>query len=318
MSINTNAVKQLYEACFNCLSDSVSGRTESPISTRAVASSSTFTALAGVGVFMVTFTLTTGGDNITGTIGDDTFKGTYDAAVTDTFGANDFLNGSAGIDTLKIDHLLNVAITPPDDLWTHISNIEKIVINTTGDGAQTITTGAAFQAAFAPAGVNLTTTTSGAGAINLTMTTFTGAATLKTTSVDGAQTIVTGSGVTAVTGATSGAGALNIKGVGLASVLATTTGAGAQTIGDGSGNGVHLVAVTATSAGGAQSITSTSTNAVRVTATSTSGAQTIITGADADVITASTTAPINTITTNGGNDRITILATTTGNYTLDA
>ncbi|MHC5720609.1 MAG: hypothetical protein ACYTX0_53470, partial [Nostoc sp.] len=123
---------------------------------------------------------TTNNDNIVGTTDNDTLNGTYDAAGTDTFSSGDSLNGGSGIDTLYIDHLLDVAITPPDALWTNLSNIENIVINTTGDGAQTITTGTNFETAFAALGVNLTTETSGAGAIDIAMTTFTGMATLKT------------------------------------------------------------------------------------------------------------------------------------------
>jgi Ca2+-binding RTX toxin-like protein len=267
---------------------------------------------------MATYALTTIGDTLTGIIGNDTFNATYDAAAgLDTFNDTDIINGSAGIDTLSISHFQDVAITPPDTLWTGISNIEKIVINTTGDGAQTINTGNAFQAAFGT-GVDLKTTTSGAGAIDIIMTTFTGMAILKTTSVAGAQTITTGSGITVVTGANSGAGAITIKGVGLTSVTATTTGAGAQSIGDGSGNGANLDSVTATSAGGAQSITSTSTNAVTVAAISAAGTQTIITGAGADTITASTTASVNTIDTGDGNDTITISAIASGNYSINA
>ncbi|BAQ65169.1 S-layer family protein [Geminocystis sp. NIES-3709] len=265
---------------------------------------------------MATYTLTINGDNLIGTTGNDTFNGTYDGAVTDTFGANDFLNGDKGIDTLHLDHLLDVAITPPDNLWTNLKNIENIEINTTGNGAQTITTGVNFQTAFASNGVELTTTTSGAGAIDITMTTFTGVATLKTTSGAGAQNIVTGSGATTVE-AISGAGALNIKGVGLNTVFATTTGAGAQTIGDGSGNGVNLTEVTATSAGGAQTITSTSINDVVVKAISSAGKQIITTGSGSDIITASTTSATNIINTGDGNDKVTIFPTTSGNYSVN-
>lgn len=264
---------------------------------------------------MAIYTLTTNNDTLVGTPGNDTFNATYDAAVTDTLGAGDILNGSGGIDTLSIVHGLDVAISPPDTLWTGISNIEKLVITTTGNGAQTITTGVNFQAAFAPAGVDLTTTTIGAGAINIAMASFTGVATLTTASTAGAQTIETGSGSTAVT-ATSGAGALNIKGVGLAQVAATTTGSGAQTIGDAGGNGANLVAVAAISAAGAQTITSTSTSDAAVIALSAAGTQHIITGAGNDVITAATSAPINTIDAGAGNNVITILATATGNYTI--
>ncbi|MBE9196578.1 hypothetical protein IQ219_14975 [Synechocystis sp. LEGE 06083] len=243
---------------------------------------------------MATFNLKITNDNFTGDINDDIFNGIYDAAVTDTFNSGDTLDGGLGIDTLHIDHLLDVAITPPDALWSNLKNIEKVVINTTGDGAQTITTGVDFEAAFAPLGVELTTTTTGAGAINLTTASFTGEATFNTTSIAGAQTILTGSGATTVN-AESDAGALNIKGVGLNTVFANTTGAGAQVIGDNSGNGTNLTFVDATSVGGAQTITSTSTNAVVVNATSAAGMQIINTGSGADIIKASTTSPGNTI-----------------------
>jgi Ca2+-binding RTX toxin-like protein len=266
---------------------------------------------------MAIYTLTTNADNFIGTIDNDTFNGTYDAAATDTFNSKDFLHGGTGIDTLHINHLLDVAITPPDNLWSNITNIENIIINTTGNGAQTITTGVNFQNSFASLGVAVTTKTSGAGAINLTMTTFTGIATLTTTSGAGAQNIVTGSGTTTVK-AMSSAGALNIKGVGLNRVFATTTGAGAQTIGDGSGNGANLVLVKAKSAGGAQTIISSSVNPVAIEAISSAGKQVLITGSGADIITASTTSATNTINTGAGNDRITILATTSGNYTINS
>lgn len=257
------------------------------------------------------FALTPGADTgtaFTGTMANDSFTGTYDAVVTDTFNDTDILNGGGGTDTLDITHHLDVDITPPDALWTGIRGIEKIAIHTSGDGAQTITTGAMFEAAFHGNGVTgvdlTTTTTTGAGAITISMPSFGGTATLTPTSVAGAQTIITGSG-DATVNATSGAGALTIKGVGLATASATTTGNGAQTIGDAEGNGAHLVTVTATSNSGAQTITSTSASAVTVTATSTSGPQTIDTGTGADsVTTEAATGTNNTITTNAGNDTI--------------
>ncbi|QSJ21020.1 calcium-binding protein [Nostoc sp. UHCC 0702] len=73
----------------------------------------------------------------------------------------------------------------------------------------------------------------------------------------------------------------------------------------------------ATSAGGAQTITSTSTSAVVVNATSDAGTQIITTGSGADIITASTTSATNTIDTGAGNDTVTILATASGNYTVN-
>ena len=256
------------------------------------------------------YVLTTAADTgaaFTGTAANDTFSGTYDAAVTDTFGANDVLNGAGGTDTLSIAHSFDVAITPPDALWTGIRGIEKLIFATTGNGAQSLTTGAQFEAAFhgnGVAGIDLTTTTTGSGAIGIDMTSFGGTATIAASSLAGAQTLVTGSGAATVT-ANSAAGALTILGVGLATVSATTTGDGAQTIGDAGGNGANLVAVTATANSGAQTITSTSTGAVTVTATSISGPQTIITGTGGDTVTAiSGVGTNNTITTHAGNDTI--------------
>jgi len=221
--------------------------------------------------------LTAGADTMTGTLGKDTFIGSYDGGVaTDTFGATDILNGSGGIDTLLINHILAGAITPPDALWTGITNIEKVIINTTTDGVQTVTTGANFQTAFSAAGVDLTVSTSGAGAINITMNTvgaiFTGVASLHTTSLAGAQTILTGSGATTVTANSTG-GALTISGVGLATVTTNTSGAGAQTIGDANvgGGGANLVNVDATTNAGAQTITSTSAGTVSITSHSIAG-----------------------------------------------
>ncbi|PPD51309.1 MAG: hypothetical protein CTY16_00060 [Methylobacter sp.] len=263
---------------------------------------------------MATFRLTTNVDNFVGGFGNDTFKGTYNDGATGTWSILDALNGGDGIDTLNIIPIGVAAITPNDSYWSHIKNIEKIVINTTVAGAQTITTGAFFEAAFAAAGINLKTT-SGAGAITVNMGSFTGSATLNTISTDGAQAITTGTGFAAIS-ATSVAGALTLNGAGLAIVKANTTGGGAQTIGDAIGGGAHLVTVTASSGGGAQTITSTAINAVTVTAKSTAGVQSISTDAGADVITASTAAAINTINSGAGNDKITILASATGSYTI--
>ena len=270
----------------------------------------------------LTFTLTTGMDNITGTSGNDVFVGTYNDAGTGTFNNTDVLNGNGGTDTLHITPIGVAAITPADAYWTGITGIEKIVIDTTGAGAQTITTGAAFQAAFAAASVDLTTTSNG-GAITIDSSTFTGAATLTTSSGAGAQTITTGSGLAAVT-ATSTDGALTITGANLVTVTATsdagaqtitstgtgpatvtaTSGAGAQTI-----TGANLVTVTATSDAGAQTITSTGAGAVTVTASSGAGATTIVTGAGNDIITllATGAAGANTITAGSGADTVTLV-----------
>jgi len=258
---------------------------------------------------MTTFNLKTGLDNISGGNANDTFIATYNNGMTGTFAIGDILNGNAGIDTLDITPIGVAAIAPPDTLWNNIFNIEKIVINPTFDGAQTITTGAAFQAAFAGAGINLKTT-SGAGAITTDMSSFTGAIALTTISDAGAQTLTMGAGLATVL-AKSTAGAQTITtGRGLATVIATST-AGAQTIA-----GANLTSVKIRSTAGGQTITSTGSASVTVEAISTAGVQTITTGAGADVITATTTAATNIITAGAGNDTVTVLASATGNYTI--
>jgi Ca2+-binding RTX toxin-like protein len=234
--------------------------------------------------------MTTNVDKFTGGKSNDTFIGTYNDGATGTFSVFDTLNGGSGIDTLIINPIGIGAINPSDSYWGRVSNIEKVVISTTGAGAQTITTGAAFQAAFATAGVDFTTT-SGAGAITINTIGFTGVEKLTVTSGAGAQTITTGSGLT--------------------NVLATSTD-GAQTV-----VGAHLATVTVKSGAGAQTVVSTGVSAVVVSATSVAGVQTIVTGDGADVITATTTAAINMIDVGAGNDIVTILATTSGNYTID-
>ena len=258
---------------------------------------------------MATFNLNTGLDNISGGSSDDTFIATYNDGMTGTFTIGDALNGNAGIDTLDITPIGVAAIALPDTLWNNIFNIEKIVINPTGEGAQNITTGAAFQSAFAAAGIGLKTT-SGAGAITTDMSSFTGAIALTTISDAGAQTLTTGAGLATVL-ATSTAGAQTITtGTGLATVMATST-AGAQTIA-----GANLATVKIASTGGGQTVTSNGVAVVTVEALSTAGVQTITTGAGADVITATTTAANNIITAGAGNDTVTILASATGNYTI--
>ena len=236
-----------------------------------------------------TFTLTMAADIFPGGSGNDVFVATYNDGLTGTLlGAVDILAGNAGNDLLLITPIGVSSITPADSTWTNITGIERVTINTTLAGAQTITTGALFEAAFAAGGVNLSTTSTG-GAITIDMNSvvsFTGAATITTTSTDGAQTITTGSGLATVN-ATSGAGALTITGANLATVNATTAGAGAQNI----------------------TITSTGAGAVIVTAIGNSGAQTISTGAGSDTVTVTTSAGAgNSVTTNAGNDTITLLA----------
>jgi Ca2+-binding RTX toxin-like protein len=229
----------------------------------------------------VVSTLTTGVDNITGTAGADRFNATYGDGDPDsyTLESADALNGGAGIDTLHVT-TAQEASTPNDALWAHTTNFEKIAFNSIGNGAQTVTTGANFQTAFAT-GVDLSVQTL-LGAITVDMTGYTQTTTVNTTTIGaGAQTITTGTGV--------------------ATVNATTLTDGAQTI-----SGVNLTIVNAEVLGnGAQTITSTSTSNVTVVADAHNGAQTITTGAGNDhVTTTSAAGTINAITTGAGNDVI--------------
>ena len=214
-----------------------------------------------------TFTLNViGAESITAGAGDDIINGTYTDGGVGTFNASDTIAGGAngsGGDTLSINTLGAVAITPPDALWSKVSGIEKLAFITAGGaGAQTITTGANFNTAFA-SGVNLLAS-NGAGAILIDMSGFGHVATLTTNSSGaGAHDITTGSALTTVTSTTL-AGNQTIKGAGLTTVSATSNGAGDQAIGDAIGGGAMLTTVTALqNKAGNLSIVSTSTSAVK-------------------------------------------------------
>jgi hypothetical protein len=256
------------------------------------------------------FTLTTAVDNLAGGGGTNTFAGTFSDGGSNTFNLGDTLAGDGGTDTLNVTpSILAAATSLVDGLWTNVSGIENVSV-TTGPGVISMTTGAAFQAAFATGGVNLAATTTD-GAINIDMSTFTGAQTLTTSSGAGAETITTGAGVGTVTANTT-AGALTISGAGLAGVSATTTGAGAQTIGDLVGGGASLVSVNATGGSGTQIIHSTSTSAVSVNATTAGGPQTITTGSGNDTIVLGSSASSGSINGGAGADAITLGATHSG------
>lgn len=253
--------------------------------------------------------MTTAVDNINGSGSNDVFSGTRgDGAGPYTFNVGDTFDGLGGTDTLNITTGAE-ASTPTDDLFTKVSNFEKVIFNSKGDGAQSITTGANFKAAFATdADVTVQTLL---GAIDLTMTTYTGTAKITTlTTGSGAHTIVTGSGATVVNATGISAGAQTINGVGLTTVTATINGAGNQVI--GTINGDNLVSVTANIlAAGDQTIKSTSTSNVTIVASAASGAQTITTAGGNDNVTASGAAgKAGTFTTGAGNDVITAGLTT--------
>jgi len=241
-----------------------------------------------------TFTLTTGDDILEGTDGDDHFYGIYDGVTflaQNTFNSGDILDGAGGTDTLHINHFEDVAIDLPDTLWTGISGIENIVMNTTGSGAHDIITGTTFNTAFALDGVNLSTTTTGPGAITINMSSFTGTAKLT---------------------ANSAAGAIAVSGVNFTQIDVTTTGAGAQTI---TSTGAVNVIVNATSNEGATSITTgAGGDTISLHATSAGGLNTITAGAGADTINLyNNFASIDTIVQTDGDSMASTANTTTDN-----
>jgi S-layer protein len=81
------------------------------------------------------FTLTSSTDNITGTVGDDTFNATLDAvtaATADTLTAFDSINGGEGIDTLIIDGLSTaISAGTLSGLGLSASSIEILKVNNT-------------------------------------------------------------------------------------------------------------------------------------------------------------------------------------------
>lgn len=249
-------------------------------------------------------TLTTADNSIDGSGGSDVFTGTFgNGAGPYTFNTGDILNGLGGTDTLNITTGAE-ASTPPDNLWIGITNFEKVVFQSLGNGAQVITTGDNFKTAFGANGVDLSAKTL-LGAIDINMTTFEGAATItSTTTGSGAHTIVTGSGASTVNATGVSAGAQTINGVGLTTVNATINGAGDQVIGTTSSG--NLVTVNATIvAAGAQTIQSTSNSNVTIVATAESGAQVITTaGGNDNVTTSGATGQTATINTGAGNDVI--------------
>ena len=243
-------------------------------------------------------------EEIDGTAENDTFSGTYgDAGSGYTFHTGDVLNGLAGTDTLNITTGAE-ASTPPDNLWLNKTNFEKVVFNSIGNGAQVITTGAAFEALFATNGVELSVETL-LGAITVDLTTFTGAASIKTTTIGGgAHEITTGTGASTVNATGISAGAQTINGVGLTSAIASINGAGDQTIGTTtSGDLVSVIANIL--AAGDQTIESKSNSNVTIIANAAAGAQTITTaGGDDSVTSTGAAGETATTSTGAGNDVI--------------
>jgi len=241
--------------------------------------------------------LTTNDDSFTGGAANDHFYGIYDGVTflaQNTFNSGDILDGAGGTDTLHIDHFQDVAIDLPDTLWTGISGIENIVMNTTGSGAIDIITGTNFNTAFAGGGVDLSTTTTGPGAITINMSSFTGTAKLTANSV---------------------AGAIVLSGVKFNQIDVTTTGAGAQTI---TSTGADNVIVNATSSEGATSITTgAGGDTIALHASAAGGLNTITAGAGADTINLYTNfASIDTIVQADGDSNASTANTTTSNIAV--
>jgi len=153
-----------------------------------------------------TMTLGTGFATYNGGAGKDTFNAT--AAQLNTGANYNTIDGGDGTDTLNITG--GAALTLVDNNLRKVSNVEKIVVATTGANAQSITTGGWFDGAFKTAGVDLTTTSS-TGTVTIDMTSFSGAAKLSVTTVGTAGTegqinVQTGSGADDVTVSSAAAG----------------------------------------------------------------------------------------------------------------
>jgi len=269
------------------------------------ANQSVAAAASNIADYTFSFTLTLANETMTGSAGDDVFNAYGGVAVgPQTLNVGDILDGGDGTDTILFGTGAE-ANSPADGLWANKTNFEAIAFTSEGNGAQTITTGDNFSAAFT-AGVDLSVETL-LGAITVDMTTYVPAATINTTTQgDGAHTIVTGSGVTTVnaTGVTSGAQTIN--GVGLTTVVASITDAGDQVIGTTTGGNITSVDAFIGGAG-AQTITSTSASDVTILADAFAGTQTIVTGTGNDTVTLTSSAgQASTITTNAGNDTITL------------
>jgi len=190
-----------------------------------------------------TVALTAGGTDTTAGLGltanDDTITGTIDqnTPVAGSLQASDIFDGGDGTDTLTLTPVVTAALILDDSLFTGVTGMERIVINTTTTGPQTIITGTQFNKAFGAAGINLDTTSS-TGAMTITTNSFSGATTLAATSTTGSQSITTGTGVTTVTStATTGSRIINSAAAVVATVTLTSGDAlGGNTITTGTGN----------------------------------------------------------------------------------
>jgi hypothetical protein len=236
---------------------------------------------------------TTNGSTYIGGTGNDAFSATV--AQLTAVGVNDtVMNGGSGIDTLTITSTIS-AIT--DNIFTNISNMEKLTFTATT--AESLTTGAGFNAAFA----NGVTVTSGAIAVSTGATYAMGlynkAATINLT------TSATGAGADAATSITTGSGADNVT----VSAAAWVGAAGAHsTLSIATGAGNDIISVTTAAA----LLASTTNASVQITG-----------GTGADAITVSAHANATTgfgelFTIAGGDSTTAAFDTITGFKMADA
>lgn len=281
------------------------------------------TAAAGTPATVPTiFTLTKFVDHFVGGTGNDTFNATLDQATpangTLNDSALDFLTGGSGTDTLHITPIVDVALTSngaqlSDALFTHIAGIEKIVIDTTGVGAQTITTGSLFNAAFTSGADLATLSTTGAQTVVIA----TGAATVRATSTTGEQHI-SGDGIVtviSVSDASTANGGNVFNGASLATVTATST-TGAQHITTGATVGAAHVTMTTGDTAGNVIITGTGNDLIEIIASTVAASthgNTITGGLGVDTITLAADASINTIVIGNVDSGVTLLTADTIN-----
>jgi hypothetical protein len=142
------------------------------------------------------------GSTYNGNAGNDAFSAT--AAIILADGATDIvMNGGAGTDTLTLTNTTGNTIT--DTHFTNISAMEALTLTNTGAGDTSITTGAAFNTAFAN-GITITsgdisatkdiTVAAGLSTVDMTVTI---AATSQTGASTETNSIVTGTGADTVT-----------------------------------------------------------------------------------------------------------------------
>jgi hypothetical protein len=226
------------------------------------ANASTVTGSGGADAFI----LGTGFGTYNGGAGNDSFSGT--AAQVNTGTDYNVINGGEGTtDTLNITG--GALLTLVDNNLRNIAGIEKIVVATTVDNNQTITTGGFFDSGFKASGIDLTTTTA-KGTVTIDMTSFTGAAkisatTVGTTGTEGAIDIQTGAGADDITVSAAAAGGAGSIKTFAGNDKITTASAEAFTIAGGAGNdtivlgstGINTVDLEATAAlNGVDTITS--------------------------------------------------------------